>query len=91
MVCHEHGKPSITKFEVIQKSANETRISFIPITGRTHQLRVHAAHVNGLNMPIKGDDLYGVKSNRLYLHAAEITFQHPKNKTPMHFQCNPEF
>jgi tRNA pseudouridine32 synthase/23S rRNA pseudouridine746 synthase len=91
MVCHEHGKPSITKFEVLQKSANETRISFIPITGRTHQLRVHAAHVNGLNMPIKGDDLYGVKSNRLYLHAAEITFQHPKNKTPMHFQCNPEF
>ncbi len=91
LVCHEHGKRSITKFEVIERSPDGTRILFIPITGRTHQLRVHAAHVKGLNLAIKGDDLYGIKDKRLYLHAAEITFQHPKNKTEMHFQCNPEF
>jgi tRNA pseudouridine32 synthase/23S rRNA pseudouridine746 synthase len=91
MVCYEHGKRSITNYEVIQKSENETRISFVPISGRTHQLRVHAAHVKGLNIPIKGDDLYGIKDKRLYLHAAEITFLHPRNKIQMHFHCHPEF
>jgi tRNA pseudouridine32 synthase/23S rRNA pseudouridine746 synthase len=91
MVCYEHGKKSTTKFKVLERRENNTKISFEPITGRTHQLRVHAAHVSGLNMAIKGDDLYGKKDDRLYLHAAEIILQHPKNKTMMHFICNPEF
>jgi tRNA pseudouridine32 synthase/23S rRNA pseudouridine746 synthase len=91
MVCYEHGKKSITKFKVLERNENITRISFEPITGRTHQLRVHSAHLSGLNMAIKGDDLYGQKNDRLYLHAAEITFQHPIKKTRMHFQCNPDF
>ncbi len=91
MVCYEHGKKSTTKFKVLERKENTTKISFEPITGRTHQLRVHAAHVSGLNMAIKGDDLYGKKDDRLFLHAAEIILQHPKNKTMMHFTCKPEF
>ena len=91
MVCFEHGKRAITKFDVIDANENETRISFFPITGRTHQLRVHAAHVSGLNTPIKGDDLYGKKNDRLYLHAAEIIFQHPRTKASLQFKCEPDF
>ena len=80
LVCYEHGKSARTKFEVISRENNKTRIYFFPITGRTHQLRVHASHKLGLNCPIIGDDLYGTKANRLHLHAEEITFEHPINK-----------
>ena len=80
LVCYEHGKSARTKFEVISRENNQTRIHFYPITGRTHQLRVHASHNLGLNCPIIGDDLYGIKANRLHLHAEEITFEHPINK-----------
>ena len=54
-----------------------TRIRFYPITGRTHQLRVHAAHAEGLNTPIVGDDIYGTSADRLMLHAETIEFEHP--------------
>jgi tRNA pseudouridine32 synthase/23S rRNA pseudouridine746 synthase len=80
LVCYEHGKSARTKFEVISRENNQTRIHFYPITGRTHQLRVHASHNLGLNCPIIGDDLYGTKANRLHLHAEEITFEHPITK-----------
>ncbi len=80
LVCYEHGKSARTKFEVISRENNKTRIYFFPITGRTHQLRVHASHKLGLNCPIIGDDLYGTKADRLHLHAEEITFEHPINK-----------
>ena len=80
LVCYEHGKSARTKFEVISRENNKTRIYFFPITGRTHQLRVHASHKLGLNCPIIGDDLYGTKADRLHLHAEEITFKHPINK-----------
>ena len=62
-----------------------------PISGRTHQLRVHAAHISGLNTPIIGDDLYGKKANRLHLHAAEIEFTHPTTKEKMTFHKEAEF
>jgi tRNA pseudouridine32 synthase/23S rRNA pseudouridine746 synthase len=78
LVCFEFGKKAITHFEVLNRENNSTLIYFYPITGRTHQLRVHAAHPEGLNCPIKGDDLYGTKANRLHLHAESITFQHPQ-------------
>jgi tRNA pseudouridine32 synthase/23S rRNA pseudouridine746 synthase len=55
----------------------KTLIEFFPITGRTHQLRIHAAHHLGLNCPILGDDLYGRINERLYLHAFQLTFFHP--------------
>jgi len=77
IVCHENGKSSRTKWKVLSRSPQKTKIRFYPITGRTHQLRVHAAHPEGLNIAIKGDDLYGTKSDRLYLHAEEIEFTHP--------------
>lgn len=77
LVCYEHGKPAQTKWKVLERSAKRTKIRFFPITGRTHQLRVHAAHPLGLNAPIVGDDLYGTKANRLHLHAESIEFRHP--------------
>jgi tRNA pseudouridine32 synthase/23S rRNA pseudouridine746 synthase len=91
LVCYEHGKPSITNYEVIDVKNNKTKVYFYPVTGRTHQLRVHAAHSLGLNMPIVGDDLYGTKADRLYLHAESITFQHPKTKELVTFQVDAEF
>lgn len=77
LVCYDHGKPAQTHFEVLSIKNKQTRIHFYPITGRTHQLRMHASHDLGLNAPIVGDDLYGTKSNRLHLHAEWIQFNHP--------------
>lgn len=80
MVSYEHGKTAITHFEVLERINQQTRIAFYPHTGRTHQLRVHAAHADGLNSPIAGDELYGKKSDRLYLHAEQLEFIHPETK-----------
>ncbi|TYA78566.1 RluA family pseudouridine synthase [Seonamhaeicola marinus] len=91
LVCYEHGKPATTKYEVIEVKEGKTRIHFYPITGRTHQLRVHAAHGNGLKMPILGDDLYGTKAERLHLHAEELTFEHPVTKKELHIVCEAPF
>ena len=77
MVCYEHGKSARTEWQVVARSEGTTRIHFHPITGRTHQLRVHAAHPQGLNAPILGDELYGTKGLRLHLHAERIEFLHP--------------
>jgi tRNA pseudouridine32 synthase/23S rRNA pseudouridine746 synthase len=91
LVCFEHGKPAETKWEVIERKNGKTKIHFYPITGRTHQLRVHASHSLGLNIPIIGDDLYGKKSNRLYLHADTLEFSHPTTKQKMIFHKKAEF
>ena len=72
-----HGKPAVTDYTVLHYHLGRTFISFIPKTGRTHQLRVHSAHLLGLNAPIVGDELYGKKANRLYLHAEYLGFVHP--------------
>jgi tRNA pseudouridine32 synthase / 23S rRNA pseudouridine746 synthase len=77
LVCYEYGKPAVTIWKVLERKDGRTRIHFFPITGRTHQLRVHAAHVDGLHAPIVGDDLYGQTSHRLHLHAEWIQFRHP--------------
>ena len=91
LVCYEHGKSAHTKWKVIERKNNQTKIHFYPITGRTHQLRVHSAHSKGLNMPIVGDDLYGKRSNRLHLHAESVEFEHPISKKLMNFQVEAEF
>ncbi|MDM1548207.1 RNA pseudouridine synthase [Empedobacter falsenii] len=91
MVCYEHGKTAQTKYEVIARKDNKTLVYFYPITGRTHQLRMHASHRFGLNAPIIGDDLYGKKANRLHLHAESLEFTHPKTKELMKFQVEPNF
>ncbi len=78
MVHAEHGKPAITDFQVLERmDGKRTRIAFYPHTGRTHQLRIHAAHPLGLRCPIVGDELYGEKAERLYLHAEYLEFTHP--------------
>lgn len=91
LVCYEYGKPACTKWEVVERKNNKTKIHFYPITGRTHQLRVHAAHPMGLNSPIVGDDLYGNKGERLHLHAEWIEFKHPTSKEIMTIQVEAEF
>ena len=94
MVDFEHGKPAITRYVIRERRPDGTiLVDFCPLTGRTHQLRVHAAHPDGLNAPIVGDRLYGVKSEglkelkneRMMLHAAEIRFLHPVTHQEMHF------
>ena len=91
MVSEEHGKEAVTEYQIIAKSEKYTRIAFYPLTGRTHQLRVHAAHPKGLNCPILGDELYGKKADRLYLHAEYIEFSHPVYGDIICIQKAPDF
>ena len=91
LVCYEHGKRAVTKWEVVERRNNQTLIYFYPITGRTHQLRVHAAHILGLNAPIIGDDLYGSKETRLHLHAQFLQFTHPVTKEAVKIKVDAEF
>ena len=88
MVDTEHGKQAITDYEFL----TDNMVALYPQTGRTHQLRVHCAHPDGLGRPIVGDALYGTSRQladgsheRLMLHAAELWFCHPVTGQPMHF------
>ena len=90
-VCDQHGKPAQTRVEVIERMASTTRVYFYPHTGRTHQLRVHAAHPLGLDAPIVGDDLYGAPAQRLCLHAERLDFTHPVQGHIMRFQLDAGF
>ena len=83
VVDAEHGKPAETDHRVLRYDSGRTLVCFIPREGRTHQLRVHSAHPLGLNAPIVGDELYGKKADRLYLHAEYLSFQHPVSGTYM--------
>ncbi|MFL9845286.1 RluA family pseudouridine synthase [Flavobacterium rhizosphaerae] len=91
MVCYEYGKKAITKWKVITRFESATKVHFWPLTGRTHQLRMHAAHLDGLNTPIIGDDLYGTAANRLHLHAGYLEFTHPKTKERLSFEVKEPF
>ncbi len=91
LVCFETGKKSITRWKVVARTENTTKVHFWPLTGRTHQLRMHAAHELGLNAPIVGDDLYGTADKRLYLHAAYLSFVHPKTKERISFEVGEDF
>ena len=92
-VNFERGKPSVTEFQVIGRAGNCDRIEFLPLTGRTHQLRVHAADVRGLGIPILGDRLYGCSGDaiRLHLHAREISFEHPQLGERLHLKADTPF
>ena len=81
IVCHDHGKASATLWRLISKKGSVARVLFQPVTGRTHQLRIHAAASQGLNSPILGDRLYGVEAKRLMLHACAMEFEHPVTKS----------
>lgn len=84
LVDFVHGKPAVTRFHLLKVIDGHQLIALTPVTGRTHQLRMHCAHHLGLNCPILGDPLYGNAiepsaniAQRLYLHAEQITFRHP--------------
>jgi tRNA pseudouridine32 synthase/23S rRNA pseudouridine746 synthase len=80
LVCYEHGKAAKTHWQVISREGDCTRVYFYPLTGRTHQLRIHASHKNGLDAAIVGDELYGVAGERLLLHAQRLCFTHPVSR-----------
>lgn len=82
VVDHRFGKPAFTYYEF----TSPQRIELFPESGRTHQLRIHCAHPEGLGIPIKGDILYGSASDRLYLHAESLSFCHPLTGKWMHFE-----
>lgn len=86
-----HGKPAVTDYQVLERKNGRTLIAFYPQTGRTHQLRVHAAHPLGLHCPIVGDALYGKPADRLYLHAEMLEFTHPATRERITFQTKAEF
>ena len=90
----KNGKRAITEFRVQQVAEDEgktvTLLALYPHTGRTHQLRMHCAHQQGLGCPIVGDELYGHKSDRLYLQADSIAFVHPSTGKRMHLFCPSE-
>ncbi|RYD99509.1 MAG: RluA family pseudouridine synthase [Sphingobacteriales bacterium] len=91
VVCYEYGKPAVTKWKKISVTGKHTRVQLFPVTGRTHQLRMHCAHHLGLNLPILGDDLYGTKANRLHLHAQSLSIKHPATRQEMTFTAEPPF
>ena len=82
-----HGKRAVTRYEYI----SDRLVALWPETGRTHQLRIHCAHPDGLANPIVGDELYGTRDKRLCLHAAEIWFRHPVTGSEIHFETTPNF
>ena len=90
-VDYDQGKRAVTRYWVLERKNGLSRVAFEPFTGRTHQLRVHASHIKGLNCPIVGDRLYGKASHRLMLHAQSITFIHPATGENMTLECSPEF
>ncbi|MDQ6997992.1 MAG: pseudouridine synthase [Mariprofundus sp.] len=91
VVCYEYGKAAQTHWQVIGYEGETTRILFYPHTGRTHQLRMHASHKDGLNAAIIGDALYGEDAERLMLHAQRLCFNHPKTRERMEFEIPAPF
>jgi tRNA pseudouridine32 synthase / 23S rRNA pseudouridine746 synthase len=89
----QRGKASLTQFQVMAREGDYTRVEFTPLTGRSHQLRVHAADARGLGITILGDRLYGccAVTNRLHLHARELCFEHPRSGETLHLQVKTPF
>ncbi len=93
MVDPLHGKPALTRYRIVQRGGGLTRVLLEPVTGRTHQLRVHCSHQQGLHSPIVGDPLYGqaAGAQRMLLHAARITLAHPVTGQEIAVECPPPF
>lgn len=93
IIDHVHGRPAITDWRVLARETDRTRVEFMPRTGRTHQLRVHAAHRRGLGCPILGDRLYGDPDSapRLMLHAATLSFVDPAGRRRVEFTSHVPF
>jgi len=88
-----HGKQGITHWKNLETESGKTRIEFIPLTGRTHQLRLHSAHPLGLGTPIIGDSLYGSgnEGDQMMLHATSLCFFHPTSTKYVCFSSSPPF
>lgn len=86
-----HGKEAVTRWRAVATAGGKTLLELYPETGRTHQLRVHCAHGDGLNAPIVGDRLYGKDGDRLLLHAERIEFTHPATGRRMVFEREADF
>ena len=89
----ERGKPGLTRWRLLGVEKGRARIAFEPLTGRTHQLRLHAAHRLGLGVPIVGDRLYGRAASgpRLLLHAALLALRHPADERDVRWTSPPPF
>lgn len=87
------GKVGISTWKTLEIEKNRTRVEFTPVTGRTHQLRLHASHELGLNCPIVGDRLYGngKEGDQMLLHASYLHFQHPYSEETLSFESKPPF
>lgn len=93
IIDHVHGKPALTHWSMLSIETDRTRLRMVPHTGRTHQLRLHAAHIGH---PIIGDVLYGpitdrATAGRLMLHASELAFREPGTNRPVRFESRPPF
>ncbi len=86
-----HGKPAATRFEVRSRDGSRTRLALFPLTGRTHQLRMHCASALGLGCPITGDRLYGTPSERLMLHCERLALIHPVSAAALVFESPAPF
>ena len=84
-VDHQKGKSAVTEYEVLETFGTRALVALYPHTGRTHQLRMHCAHQEGLGCPILGDELYGTKADRLYLHCDHLQLSHPVSGEKMSF------
>lgn len=91
LVDRANGRFARTRFEVVERRAGRTRVHFFPETGRTHQLRVHAAHPEGLGCPIVGDRLYGEPAERLMLHAESLALVDPESRQRVAFESMAPF
>ena len=84
-VDHKHGKQALTRYKVLDNKGGHALVALYPETGRTHQLRVHCAHSEGLHNPIVGDRLYGTEEGRLMLHAFRLVFENKEFTDPQVF------
>ncbi|GGY40675.1 RluA family pseudouridine synthase [Parvularcula lutaonensis] len=90
MICEEHGRPAVTHWEVLERGEGRTRLALTPVTGRSHQLRVHLASIGH---PILGDEWYGdaTSAPRLLLHAERLELRHPNGGAWMSFEVRAPF
>ncbi len=93
MICHQRGRAALTRFEVLQRYRDRTRVLLKPVTGRSHQLRIH---MRELGHPILGCDMYAhedafTMSDRLLLHATTLAFAHPTTGDWLTGECPPDF